>query len=222
METFLLIGDIPADWRIKRIKYIAELFNGDRSDNYPNADDLVDEGITFVTSNNIHDLIMDTTFASCKFITREKYDSLQGAKLRINDIVYCLRGNVGMCAINKTETEGTVASSLVVIRPKNIKADYLNYFLQSCYSNFQTDLYMNGSCAANLSAENVSTYYVTIPPIDEQVKIVEYLNGNVSILSKITQSLEVQLDKIKNHKQSLIYEYVTGKKRIKEVTSYAD
>ena len=31
-----------------------------------------------------------------------------------------------------------------------------------------------------------------------------------------------QLSAANNHKASLIYEYVTGKKRVKEVTSYAN
>lgn len=209
------MGCIPANWNLTRLKYVAELLNGDRSDNYPNADDLVDEGIVFIASNNIHDLTVNTTSSNCKYISEEKYNLLRGAKLRINDIVYCLRGSVGMCAINKSEAEGAIASSLVVIRSKDINADYLNYYLQSCYNDFLTDLYTNGSCAANLSAEDVSTYHVTIPPIDEQNEIVKFLDIKCRQINAVVSDKQVQLNKILNHKQSLIYEYVTGKKTSK-------
>lgn len=211
------IGEIPKNWEIKRIKYIADFINGDRSENYPSGDEMVDEGVIFVTSNNIHELILSTDIGNSKYITEEKYKSLRGAKLKVDDIVFCLRGSVGMCAINKTEADGTVASSLVVIRANDLDADYLNYYLQSEYALFQTNLYTNGSCAANLSAENVAIYYVLKPPTNEQIDIIMFLNKKCTQIDSILESKQKQLDAIMEHKKSLIYEYVTGKKRVKEV-----
>lgn len=52
-------------------------------------------------------------------ISREKYNDLGGAKLQLGDIVYCLRGTLGKNAYIDNFSEGTVASSLVVIRPKS-------------------------------------------------------------------------------------------------------
>lgn len=211
------IGEIPDKWKIKRIKYVADFINGDRSENYPSGDEMVDDGILFVTSNNIHALVLSTVGMNSKYITEEKYKALRGAKLRLNDVIYCLRGSVGMCAINKTEEEGTVASSLVVIRANELSPDYLNYYLQSEYALFQTNLYTNGSCAANLSAENVATYYVLEPTMQEQLKIVKFLDTKCTQIDSILESKRKQLETITEHKKSLIYEYVTGKKRVKEV-----
>ncbi|MBQ8280097.1 MAG: restriction endonuclease subunit S [Roseburia sp.] len=211
------IGKMPEHWKLKHIKYVAEFINGDRSENYPSGNDMVDEGIIFVTSNNIHGLVLDTSLANSKYITEEKYKLLRGAKMQIDDIIFCLRGSVGMCAVNKSENEGTVASSLVVIRTKDIDADYLNYYLQSQYALFQTDLYTNGSCAANLSAENVASYYVLEPKPTEQRNIADFLEKKCTQIDFIIESKQKQLETIAEHKKSLIYEYVTGKKRVKEV-----
>lgn len=154
----LWLGYIPSDWKISHVKYVAEFYNGDRSNNYPSGEDMVDEGIFFLTSNNIHDVALDVSYELSKFITPEKYKRLGGAKIKENDLIFCLRGSVGNCAINKSLDCGTVASSLVAIRPTKVNPDYLNYVMNSPVAEIQTLDYMNGSCAANLSAENVSKY----------------------------------------------------------------
>lgn len=206
------IGEIPKNWEISRIKYDALFYNGDRSEEYPSGNDIVDEGIPFVNSENIHDTFLDLT--SCKCITDEKYKRLGGAKLKINDIIFCLRGSVGNCAINKSINEGTVASSLVAIRANNINPDFLNYYLNSDSTVFQTALFQNGSCAANLSAEKVSNYYICIPTLKEQEQIADYLDKECAKIDTTINDKKEQLETIKEYKKSLIYEYVTGKKRV--------
>ena len=209
------IGEIPENWEVSRLKYASILINGDRSDNYPSGNDLVDEGIIFLTSNNIHNIELEN-FKS-KYITFEKYNSMRGAKIKINDIIFCLRGSVGQCSINKTETQGTIASSLVVIRPEKVNSSFLNYCLNSKVANFQTDLYTNGSCAANLSAEVVNNYYFIEPPLFEQQAIANYLEDKCAQIDSVIKDKETQLETLAAYKKSLIYEYVTGKKEVPQL-----
>lgn len=123
------IGEIPEHWNVAKMKFVAAFFNGDRSSKYPSGTDIVDTGVIFVTSNNLGNIVLNTE-VDTKYITKEKYKDLGGAKLQIDDIVFCLRGSVGKCSINKTENEGTIASSLVTIRAEKILADYLIFVLQ--------------------------------------------------------------------------------------------
>ena len=208
------IGAIPKDWSISRLKYVAIFFNGDRGKNYPSGEDLTDDGIAFLTSNNIHGLILDCSHEKSKFITEERYNRLGGAKIQLNDIVFCLRGSVGNCAINKSLTKGTVASSLMTIRPIKASPDFINYVLQTDVCEVQTIKAMNGSCAANLSAENVSNYYFVEPPVTEQKKIAAFLDSKCSEIDTIISSKQHQLEILASYKKSLIYEYVTGQKEV--------
>lgn len=203
------IGMIPEEWNVSKIKYVAKFVNGDRGANYPSGDDMIDDGIIFVTSNNIHDTVLDNSPEISKYITGERYNLLGGAKLDIDDIVFCLRGSVGICAINKTETDGTVASSLVDIKPRNINADFLNYFLHSEISQHQTNLFTNGSCAANLSAENVANYYFIEPLRDEQQLIAEFLDDKVEKIDGILADLRKQVELLQKYKKSVITRAVT-------------
>lgn len=201
------IAEIPENWDISRIKYDATFYNGDRSEEYPSGNDIIDEGIPFVNSENIHGTFLDVS--SCKCITNEKYKRLGGAKLQINDIVFCLRGSVGNCSINKSINEGTVASSLVAIRANNINPDFLNYYLNSDSTVFQTSLFQNGSCAANLSAEKVSNYYICTPILKEQQAIVNFLDEKCVKIDKVIGEIEEQIQVLEDYKKSLITETVT-------------
>lgn len=203
------IGIIPKGWNISRLKYIAKFFNGDRGKNYPSGEDLVDDGIAFLTSNNIHGIVLDCSQEKSKFITEERYNRLGGAKIQLNDIAFCLRGSVGNCAINKTLTKGTVASSLMIIRPIKASPDFINYVLQTDVCDVQTIKAMNGSCAANLSAENVSNYYFVEPPIVEQKKIAIFLDSRCSEIDAISADIQKEIETLEKYKRSVITETVT-------------
>lgn len=204
------IGKIPKSWKTPKIKYVADFLNGDRGKNYPSGNDLIDEGIIFLTSNNIHGVEIDFSREISKYISEERYQLLGGAKIKIGDIIYCLRGSIGNCSINLSENSGTIASSLVDIRPKKMLPKFLNYCLQSDVNFIQSQKYSTGSCAANLSAENVSNYYLPEPSLLEQKQISCYLDTKCAKLDiKIAKHNSI-MQKLEEYRKSLISNAVTN------------
>lgn len=208
------IGTVPSHWRLTKIRQVAEFYNGDRSSKYPSGDDIVSEGIIFITSNNLGYIVLNTNISTNKFITKQKYDDLGGAKLRKNDIVFCLRGSVGKCAINKAFDEGTIASSLVVIRAKKVDADYLNYVLQNHRITDEAIVNAIGIGSLNLAAHDISEFYMPIPPEKEMQDIVRYLNDKIGNVDYLIAEKESLINDLEAYKKSLIYEVVTGKRRV--------
>ena len=208
------IGKIPEHWDVEPIKYRVTFHNGDRGENYPSKSELQSEGIPFINAGHLEGdgLNMD----NMDYISEEKYRIMGGVKLRSGDILYCLRGSVGKNAIVDMN-QGTVASSLVAIRSVRISAKYLYYCLNSHIEEVQRYLWDNGTAQPNLSADNLGKYKICIPPVEEQMTIVEYLNNICSQVDNLIIGKRRQLSTIQQHKKSLIYEYVTGKKRVKEV-----
>lgn len=206
------IGEIPESWDVGKLGYFIQVFNGDRSSNYPSGNDLQEEGIPFLTSSNLEK--DELTLDECKYITQEKYDSMGGFKMQINDIIYCLRGSVGKCSINLTEEQGTVASSLMGIRCTKIAPKFLLYILKSSVVDTQNALFINGTCAANLSAENVLEYRIPILDTQTQVDIVDYLDKKCAEIDALISANESTIEKLKEYRQSVIYEAVTGKVEI--------
>lgn len=208
------IGKIPEHWAVEPIKYRVTFHNGDRGENYPSKSELQSEGIPFINAGHLDGdgFNMD----NMDYISEEKYRIMGGVKLKPGDILYCLRGSVGKNAIVDMN-QGTVASSLVAIRSVRISAEYLYYCLNSHIEEVQRYWWDNGTAQPNLSADNLGKYKICIPPVEEQKAIVKYLNNICSQIDNLIIGKKKQLSTIQQHRKSLIYEYVTGKKRVKEV-----
>ena len=173
-----------APWEQRKVGDHCEMFNGDRSAKYPNAQDMVSEGVPFINAGDLVD--GHVNLATANKITREKYDDLGGAKLQYGDIVYCLRGTLGKNAYIDNFTEGTVASSLVAIRPKNIDGRYLFHVLNSDIEYRQRIVHDEGAAQPNLSAKSVSEFVMPAPDIDEQ-RIISFFLDNLSNLITLHQ-----------------------------------
>ena len=206
------IGEVPGNWTKVKLKNICQFINGDRSSNYPSPNEYVDNGIPFLGADSLCGRYVDVT--QSKKITKEKYHSMGGAKIQKWDILYTLRGStIGKNAI-ATFDEGTVASSLMVIRPISLTPEYLLYWLNSEEEFQQRQSYINGSTAPNLSPENVGSFVMFLPPALEQRKIADYLDTKCAEIELTMLKKQVLIDQLGNYKNSLIYEVVTGKKEV--------
>ena len=206
------IGKVPDNWTKVKLKSICQFINGDRSSNYPSPNEYVDDGIPFLGADSLCGRYVDIT--QSKKITKEKYYSMGGAKIRKGDILYTLRGStIGKNAM-ATFDEGTVASSLMVIRPISLIPEYLLYWLNSEEEFQQRQSYINGSTAPNLSAENVGSFVIFLPSVAEQREISDYLDKKCAEIELTMLKKQMLVDQLSNYKKSLIYEVVTGKKEV--------
>ena len=57
---------------------------------------------------------------------------------------------------------------------------------------------------------------VPFPPLPEQREIAEYLDRAVSRIDAVVARRKAQLEKLESFKRSLIQEYVTGKKEVRQ------
>ena len=76
-----------------------------------------------------------------------------------------------------------------------------------------------GGTQPNISQVIIKNLNCLKVPIEEQKSISDYLDCQCGKVDSILKGKQEQLEKIKQHKKSLIYEYVTGKKRVKEATN---
>lgn len=185
-------------WEQRKLGDYCDMFNGDRSAKYPNAQDMVGEGIPFINAGDLED--GRVVLSTANKITREKYEDLGGAKLQLGDIVYCLRGTLGKNAYIDNFMEGTVASSLVAIRPKNIDGRYMFHVLNSDIEYRQRIVHDEGAAQPNLSAKSVSEFMIPIPDIEEQKKTSEFLDS----LSNLIALHQRKYDKLTDVKKAML------------------
>lgn len=185
-------------WEQHELGDHCNMFNGDRGIHYPNAVDMVSEGIPFINAGDLQNGRVNLDTANK--ISRAKYNQLGGAKIRLGDIVYCLRGTLGKNAFIDNFDEGTVASSLVVIRPNGIDGRYLFQVLNSHIEYRQRTICDEGAAQPNLSARNLSGFKIPIPAEEEQKRISMFL----SALDRLITLQQCKVETLKLHKKGLM------------------
>ena len=175
--------EIPENWEWVRLYNIASFQNGDRSKNYSNRNEYVSNGVAWINTGHItSDGFLNVN--TMNYITEEKYNSLSNGHIQKGDLVYCLRGaTFGKVARIEPFSKGAIASSLMIIRPFDVGLrDYIYWYLRSPVAYIELRKYSNGSAQPNLAAKDVGKYLVPIPPLDEQIRIV---NESVYLLEII-------------------------------------
>ena len=71
-----------------------------------------------------------------------------------------------------------------------------------------------GSGQPNLSSTLIGNFRVTMPPLNEQHQIVNYLDKKCYAIDKSIEQKQAIIEKLKEYKKSLIYEVVTGKREV--------
>ncbi len=194
-----MVFSLPHGWAWTKFGVIAEFINGDRSKNYPNRSEYVDDGVAWINTGHIEPNGYLTT-QDMNFISREKFDSLSGGKIQKGDLVYCLRGaTFGKTAFVEPYEEGAIASSLMIVRPFITQLNgYIFKFLVSPFGKQQLLRFDNGSAQPNLSAGNVMLYAFPLPPLGEQHRIVAKVDELMTLCDALKARLaEAQVTQIR-------------------------
>ncbi|HPU80830.1 restriction endonuclease subunit S [Accumulibacter sp.] len=185
--------------------------NGDRGKNYPNRNEYVDSGIPWINTGHIQP---DGSLSEndMNFITKEKFDTLRSGKIQPGDLVYCLRGaTLGKTALVEPFAVGAVASSLVIIRPRELMdRRFLYYFLTSPMGKSLIKLYDNGAAQPNLGAKSVAKYNVPLPKVGEQKGVVKILDALVAETQRLEFLYQQKLTALDALKKSLLHQAFSG------------
>jgi len=192
---------IPDNWLWVPFGEIVGFENGDRSKNYPNREEYASEGVAWINTGHINP---DGTLSEerMNYITRRKFMSLNGGRIRAGDLVYCLRGaTFGRTSFVEPFEEGAIASSLMIIRPiEPCSRRYIYNFLISPMGKQELQRFDNGTAQPNLSGAKVGDYRFPLPPLAEQKRIV----AKVDELMALCDQLEAQLTTTRTESQQLL------------------
>ena len=86
------------------------------------------------------------------------------------------------------------------------------YYLAIC---FDYKYYQTGSAVPSMTQTDLGSIYIPLGTKGEQNEIINYLDKKCFQINEIIKDKQIQIDKMEKYKKSLIYEYVTGKKRVR-------
>jgi len=179
-------------WSTTKLDNAADFINGDRGKNYPSSSDYVASGIPFVSASDLDGRRIDLSGAT--FISQGAYDRLGNGKIEQGDILFCLRGSLGKIGLAKGIQKGAIASSLVIIRPKQgVSRDFLYYILSGSTGKTIARELDNGSVQGNLSVRELKQVEIDLPSPQEQgaiAHILGTLDDKIELNRKTNETLE--------------------------------
>ena len=134
--------------------------------------------------------------------------------IHVGDFCISLRSFQG--GFEYSTYEGVVSPAYQVFYPTIKVCDrYYKYLFKSdgFISKINT-FSMSLRDGKNIAFEDFGNMYIPVPPQAEQIDIAEYLDEKCDLIEKSISDKLLQIDKLKEYKASLIYEYVTGKKQV--------
>jgi len=112
--------------------------------------------------------------------------------------------------------KGIITSAYITIRTDHtneIESKYIQLFLHSfdIYKGFYG---MGSGVRQNVTYNDIKKVELLVPPIEEQQKMVSYIEKQVDRIDKLIEDKSKIIEELESYKKSLIYEYVTGKKEV--------
>ena len=97
---------------------------------------------------------------------------------------------------------------------ENMGNNYMFYLMSSEVIVGQIFYDVRETGQPNIGMEDMNRMRICIPPIDEQQQIVEYLDEQTQLIDKTVSIEEKRIELLKEYRQSLISEVVTGKLKV--------
>ena len=213
------IGQLPEGWGVSKLKFTLEKVSNNIKvgpfGSSLSGDAIRSSGKWVYNQRNV----LDNNFTETDtFISDAKWKELKNFSVVSGDILLTTRGTIGRIAIvPKDYFEGILHPCLMkfrvdshIVQPRLIKY----FFNDTTLVKEQLKFLSNSTTIDVIYSYNLKNIIIPIIPLEEQYGIVEYLDKQCSNVDALIKVKQEQIDNINKQRQTLIYDYVTGKRRV--------
>lgn len=203
------IGEIPEGWEIAALKRLGTPATGST----PSKDnaDYWGGDIPWVSSK---DMKSDYLLDSEDHITQSAVDECGLTLFAPGTLIFCVRSGilrhtfpVAVATLPVTINQDLRALSLTV----DVNPAFLLYYMRGMNDSIVTLYQKNGATVESIEMDWFLYFPVVLPSREEQDRIVEALDSRCASLDQTVKQNEATIKQLKEYRQSLIYEAVTGK-----------
>ncbi|WP_347055557.1 restriction endonuclease subunit S [Fusicatenibacter saccharivorans] len=198
------INEIPGNWNVEPIKYSYRLIAGATPES-TNAD-FWDGDIKWITPADFKTKDVFVTGGS-RNLTIEGYKSCSTSMLPIGSIVFSKRAPIGTVAITADKL-CTNQGCLGLVEKNGRVLNKFYFYVISIYGEV-FNLYGSGTTFKEISANTFANIKLPMPPIQEQKRIVGFLDAKCAEIDALTADIQTQTDILEQYKSSVITEAVT-------------
>ena len=181
--------------------------------------EFIDEGPFLITGMNFKSGKIN--WNEVYHITDERYEQAPEIQLKENDILITKDGTIGkLLFVDNIPAphKASLNSHLLVFRPiqNSYHPKYLYYQLDSSAFQDYVEVAKAGTTFFGISQAAVGRYIGILPPLSEQKAIATYLDTKTAQIAQIIQTINTQIEKLKELRKTLINDVVTGKIKVTE------
>ena len=200
------LGDIPAHWKMRRLKYVATTIMGQS----PPSADCSDKpiGLPFLQGCAEFGAHHPTPVQYCR---KPPKTSPPGS------ILLSVRAPVGR--LNMADQEYGIGRGLCAIIPNNeiLNTRLVQYQLEALQHGLK--LASTGSTYDAVTMHSVRSQRVILPPPDEQAAIAEYLDEKTAVIDAAIAGTSRLIDLVQQYRASLIHHVVTGARDVRQAAA---
>ena len=158
-------------------------------------------------------------------LREDTFKSLQKDKsklflLKKGDILFARSGATVGKTFQYKESWGECCYAGYLIKmspdPSKVESDFIYYFTKSySYHSWKTSIFIQATIQ-NISAEKYKDFQICLPDVKEQRKTIDFLNKETNRIDELINKVQSQIEKLKEYRQVLISNVVTGKVKINE------
>lgn len=210
------IGKIPTDWGVCKTLYVLSMPITDGPHTTPQ---LYDTGVPFISAEAVSCGNGKIDFSHMRgYISEEFYQECCKKYVpQINDIYMIKSGaTTGRVAMVDTDRKFTIWSPLAVFRANTqlMIPRFLFYFIQSDAYRKQVELGWTYGTQQNIGMRTLETLKLCLPQIEIQSKIADLLDAKCEVITNQIDNKNRLIDDLESYKRSLIFEVVTGKRKV--------
>ena len=215
--NILWIGKTPCDWQLAELKFFASIKSGiTLGQKYPAGAKLVE--MPYLRVANVQGEYVDLSDVKTIQVLPEEVD-----KYRLEAGVVLMteggdRDKLGRgCVWHGEITPCLHQNHIFALTTKSDKLlpEYFSHVTTSevarCYFDYTAKKTTN---LANTNSSTIMNFRLPIPPLEEQREIVQYLDKRIKTLNDMISEKQSLIEDLEAYKKSLIYEVVTGKRKV--------
>ena len=196
------LPEIPEHWNMVKLKALT--FEGKNK----NKDNLETNVLSLsygkiIRKKNINEGLVPADYATYQIV--EPNDII----LRLTD----LQNDHRSLRCGLVKERGIITSAYTCLKMKHGVAEYF-YLLLHSYDIKKVFYSMGGGLRQSMNYSEITKLIVPIPPIEEQHAIVSYITERVAKIDSLTEKLNKEIECIKEYKQRLISDVVTGQIKV--------
>lgn len=198
------IGKIPENWGVAKVKHGFDRKNEKAQQDNPVVLSLARSGVKERDISNNEGQLAESYY---------NYNPVDVDDLLLNPMDLYSGAN---CSISKVK--GVISPAYFNLRAKKgFSPRFYDYYFKVQYWMMAFFAHGSGVSFENrwtLTNQTLQNYPILVPSFSEQTKIADYLDSKCAKIDEVIQTQEQIIDKLKEYKQALITETVTGKVKI--------